>query len=92
VTGFDYVGVVAEAVSDNKEDEVRNLLDELFEQGDAINRKLLLECGRGKGLGESTVDNVVRKMVKDSELDKIKKGKEIYYTRLLSVKMDNEQS
>lgn len=92
VVGFDYVGIVAGEKDDTgKMEEAKNLIKEILTDDINVNRKVLINSGEGAGISESTMDRVLREMTKDGLIEKIKNGRDVYYSDNVSVKTQKDE-
>jgi len=79
VTGFDYVGVVSSDASDNAEvEDSINLVIGMSEDG-SISRKDLITDLEASGISQRTIDRTIKKMLDGKNINKFKKGREVYY-------------
>lgn len=85
VTGFEYVGVVAGQIEDSKTAEARKIIIEAISEELNVSNKQLVDICSAKGIADRTMRRVVKKMVKDGELEELKDGRNKYYTLLVEV-------
>ena len=90
VTGFEYVGEVEESVDEGKSNEAKELIKEMIIGKNFISQKEVIEMGTGRGISDSTLRRAIREMVEEGEINKTRKGKEVWYSMSLFTSNDAE--
>ena len=90
VSGFDYLGSVEEPLDEGKSNEAKDLIKEMLSDKPFISQKEIIELGSGRGISERTARRTIKEMLEEGEINKVKKGKEVWITTGMFGRKDAE--
>ena len=82
VTGFEYMGIVADSVGDSKTEEAEELITDALAEAtfSAMARKDLLDIIGASGISQRTIDATLKSMEEDETIKKFKKGRDVWFS------------
>jgi Fe2+ or Zn2+ uptake regulation protein len=79
VTGFEYIGEVAEDENETKNTEIQLLIVEMLQDKSSVSRKEIFSIASAKGVSEKTIKRAIKVLVDSGEITSVKNGRETSY-------------
>lgn len=92
VSGFEYMGEVEEAVDDTKNNDVKELVNEMIATKKFVSQQDILDVASGRGISAKTARRAIKEMLEEGYINEVKKGREKWYTAGMFVPENEENS
>jgi len=80
ISGFEYLGAVAEDIDNSKDTQAKEAIKDMLTTADRVSRQEILTSANQLGFSDRTAVRALDDLLAINEIQKLKDGKEVWYT------------